>query len=52
MKHAHDDITVGNATLKYSSRRRGWLMPNGLLITNVFKAQRYAEWLNNKREAA
>ncbi|ENY9449009.1 MULTISPECIES: DUF1317 family protein [Enterobacteriaceae] len=52
MKNAHDNISVGSVTLVYSNLRRGWMLPGGMVIQNPLKAQRLAEELNNKREAA
>lgn len=52
MKHAHDDITVGKITLRYSEKHGGWLTPAKMIIRNPAVAQRVAEELNNNREAA
>lgn len=46
MQHAHDNISVGIATLPYSHLFRGWLMPDGTVIKNPIKAQNIAERLD------
>ncbi|HCR5260082.1 DUF1317 family protein [Escherichia coli] len=52
MTNPHDNITVGKVTLVYSTLRRGWLAPGGMVIQNPLKAQRVAEQLNSKKVAA
>lgn len=51
MKHAHDDITVGKITLRYSKKHKGWLTPAKLIIRNPAAAQLVAEELNKQEEA-
>ena len=50
MTHAHDDITVGKTTLRYSEKHRGWLTPAKLIIRNPVAAQRVAEVLNEAQK--
>lgn len=52
MTNPHDNIRVGGITLVYSSLRRGWIAPGGVVIQNPFKAERLAERLNSKKVAA
>lgn len=52
MTNPHDVINVGSVTLRYSILLGGWIAPGGQVIKNPLKAQRLAEQLNNKREAA
>lgn len=52
MTNPHDSIRVGSITLVYSTLRRGWLAPGGLVIQNPLKAQRLAEQLNSRKVAA
>lgn len=47
MKTSKDHITVGIITLPYSHILKGWLMPDGTIISNPIKAQYAAERLNN-----
>ncbi|WP_423740113.1 DUF1317 family protein [Cronobacter sakazakii] len=49
---AHDDIRVGTAHLMYSPVRRGWITPDGSVITNPLKAQRVAEQNHNQIKKA
>ena len=43
MTNSHDDIQVGSVLMMYSPVRRGWITPDGSVITNPLKAQRIAE---------
>ncbi|EQC4552746.1 DUF1317 family protein [Cronobacter malonaticus] len=52
MNFAHDDIRVGTAHLMYSPLRRGWITPDGSVITNPLKAQRVAEAIHNQTKKA
>lgn len=53
MKHARDNIRVGNVTFVYSVMKRGWVYPGmELVIQNPLKAQRLAEIINEKRRRA
>ncbi|MBD9251003.1 MAG: DUF1317 family protein [Cronobacter sakazakii] len=52
MTHAHDSIQVGAVRLVYSVLRRGWITPDGSVITNPLKAQRIAEALHNQIKKA
>ncbi|MGO3912144.1 DUF1317 family protein [Huaxiibacter chinensis] len=52
MKHSHDNIRVGSITLVYSVMQRGWVYPGLSPVKNPLKAQRLAEELNKRREAA
>ncbi|PUX30264.1 DUF1317 family protein [Cronobacter sakazakii] len=52
MTFAHDDIRVGTAHLMYSPVRRGWITPDGSVITNPLKAQRVAEQNHNQIKKA
>ncbi|MGS0639860.1 DUF1317 family protein, partial [Citrobacter sp. VF227] len=40
MTNPHDNIRVGSITLVYSTLRRGWLAPGGLVIRTPLTAQR------------
>ncbi|PPC64169.1 cruciferin [Pantoea sp. ICBG 1758] len=47
MNSPYDHIVVGIITLPYSHILKGWLMPDGTVISNPIKAQYAAERLNN-----
>ncbi len=49
MTHSHDDIRVGAVRLPFIAVKKGWLMPWGEVISNLLKAQRLAEELDQKR---
>ena len=52
MKFSHDKIRVGRITLVYSVIQRDWVYPGLSVIRNPLKAQRIAEEMNAKMEAA
>ncbi|EKY1953196.1 DUF1317 family protein [Cronobacter sakazakii] len=52
MTNSHDDIQVGSVLMMYSQVRRGWITPDGSVITNPLKAQRIAEALHNQIKKA
>ena len=52
MTNSHDDIQVGSVLMMYSPVRRGWITPDGSVITNPLKEQRIAEALHNQIKKA
>ncbi|WP_038153595.1 DUF1317 family protein [Trabulsiella guamensis] len=52
MKHVNDNIRVCSVIFVYSVLKRGWVYPGLSVIKNPLKAQRLAEEINNRREAA
>lgn len=46
MQKPNDDIRVGVIIFPYSKILRGWIAPDGELVSNPIKAQRMADELN------
>ncbi|MCE0490962.1 DUF1317 domain-containing protein [Pantoea sp. Mb-10] len=47
MNNPYDHITVGIITLPYSIILKGWVMPDGSILSNPIAAQNAAERLNS-----